>query len=198
MHSRHGRARARRYERILAHLPSRNVDGVEVPPELTMLLPDTEPMCRLNLRAGVNEFTRRLLQQEPTVQFAVLTLDILGGLHDVRLCDDTHMTLEEIAEITNEVLRVFPLPTSLVYIERSATPRSIGPARWRALNDAHTFPALLADVVLAVPERDVFWSAAEQYGPDPFDDDVLGLRRLDVQAGHVRAAMGLDRLPRTA
>ncbi|MDZ4825394.1 MAG: hypothetical protein SGJ13_02895 [Actinomycetota bacterium] len=197
MNNRQRRARARRYERILAHLPARMVDGVDVPPELAMLLPDTEPMCRLNLRAGVNELTRRLLARYPTVQYLVYTLDILGGVHEVHRAEDVDaFTLEELADLHNDMLRDCLQPRSLVYVERTPSPRSIGPARWRALADSHTFPVLPADVVLAVPERDVFWSAAEQYGPDPFDDDVLGRRRLDMQAGHVRAAMGLDALPR--
>lgn len=193
--SRPRRRRLHHYAHILSQLKPRFIGETLVPGELAVFVPDEEALCYVNDRKVLHHLALQYLPAEPTVTHAVFTLDILGGIHDVRLHDDhERLELEEIARMHTGALCDFPLPTGLVYVERSDAPRHIGPARWQQLENLHRHQLFLTDVLIVAPADRIVWSAAEHYGPDPFAPEIAEERRLDVQAARVRERLGIDTL----
>lgn len=194
--SRRRRRRSHHYAHVLSQLKPRLIGETLVPGELAVFVPDEEALCYVNDRKVLHHLALDNLRAEPTATHVVFTLDILGGIHDVRLYDDhERLELEEIARIHTGALRDFPLPTALVYVERSGTPRHIGPARWQQLQNLHRHQPFLTDVLIVAPADRIVWSAAEHYGPDPFAPELDEERRLDVQAARVRERLGLPPAP---
>jgi len=182
--------RARGYQRVFAALSPRVVGGRPIPPELTLLLPDEQPITYVTCRERLHDLVASTFDVEPAAAHAAYTFDVLGGLHDIRVHAAAD-SLEAVVDAHCDVLREFPLPTCLAVAEQVASPSAIGPARWESLRRRCDLPVTLVDALRVAPASRVVWSAAAQYGPDAFAADPTGDLTLEVQARRIRAAVGL-------
>jgi hypothetical protein len=171
--SRSKRRVARRRNRTLANRPPRYVGNMFIPPELDVPLPPDDAISYLTTPEAFEHVALEGLRTAPPGSRAVLTCDVIGGVHDLRCYDaDRGLSLFDIASIEREAWRTYPLPLALFYIERRTHLPDDAEAYWDELVRMHREPPFIVDLLIASPEDHLVWSCATRFGPDPWSPDM--------------------------
>jgi hypothetical protein len=144
--------------------PRRYHDGTVIPAELLELIPPDPPVSFIGGLDHIGIIAVEVFSQLPTLEHAVLIVDVLGGVHAVRCFEELRgLRLPEVAD--RVVLEVEDLlyPMSLLYLTRGHGFPADASTLWNELLGRHAGPPFLADAVVVAAKDGRIWSYAERF-----------------------------------
>ena len=129
--------------------PRRYLDGSVIPPELLELTPPDPPVSFIGGLDHIRTIAVEVFSQLPTLEHAVLIVDVLGGVHAVRCFEESRgLRLPEVADRVIIEVEDLPYPMSLLYLTRGRGFPADASTQWNELLWRHAGPPFLADAVV--------------------------------------------------